>query len=57
MTNTALHQDTLIIVSHDLCSRKASQARSDYLAESVAALRRSIREAIMAYGNRFKVRG
>ncbi len=57
MASTIMHQKTPITVSNTAYRRKAHQARSDFLAESVVALRRSIREAIMAYGNRFKVRG
>ena len=55
MTSTAQHQNTPIIVSNTAYSRKAHQARSDFLASSVAALRRSIREILLVCTNRFKV--
>ena len=55
MTRTAQHQNSPIIVSNTAYSRKAHQARSDFLASSVAALRKSIREILQTCTSRFKV--
>ncbi len=48
MTSKALHQDTPSLVSHATYRQMACKARSDYLAELFAALRKSIRETILA---------
>jgi hypothetical protein len=54
MTSTAQHQNAPIIVSNSAYSRNAHQIRSDYLAESVAALCKSIREILIACTNHLK---
>ncbi len=56
MTNKALHQETPFIVSHATYRQMAGKARSDYLAESIAALHKSIRETILTCTNRLKFR-
>jgi len=54
MTSTAQHQNAPIIVSNSAYCRNAHQIRSDYLAESGAALCKSIREILIACTSHFK---
>jgi len=54
MTSTAQNQNAPIIVSNSTYRRNAHQIRSDYLAESGAALCKSIREILIACTSHFK---